>query len=140
MKNSLTFQILAIISGLILGSGVNILLINISSSIIPPPNGIDTSTMEGLTAALPLFEPKHYLFPFLAHAGGTFIGAMFSTLIAKRKQFILAMIIGCLFLLGGILNVVMLPSPLWFSLVDLILAYLPMAYLGYLIGMKIKKQ
>lgn len=140
MKNSLTFQILAVISGLILGSGVNILLINISSSIIPPPNGIDTSTMEGLTAALPLFETKHFLFPFLAHAVGTFIGAMFSTLIAKSKKFILAMMIGCLFLLGGILNVVMLPSPLWFSLVDLILAYLPMAYLGYLIGMKIKKQ
>jgi hypothetical protein len=136
-----TFKnILAVISGLILGSGVNILLINISGSIIPPPNGADVSTVEGLTAALPLFEPKHFLFPFLAHAFGTITAAIFSTLIAQTKQQVLAMIIGCLFLLGGILNIVMLPSPLWFSLVDLILAYLPMAYLGYVIGMKIKKQ
>jgi hypothetical protein len=136
-----TFKnILAVISGLILGSGVNILLINISGSIIPPPNGADVSTVEGLTAALHLFEPKHFLFPFLAHAFGTITAAIFSTLIAQTKQQVLAMIIGCLFLLGGILNIVMLPSPLWFSLVDLILAYLPMAYLGYVIGMKIKKQ
>ena len=140
MKNSLFNRFLAVISGIILGSAVNMVLIEMSGSIIPPPNGVDVTTMEGLIKALPFFETKHFLFPFLAHAGGTFIGAMFSTLIAKSKQFILAMIIGCLFLLGGILNVVMLPSPLWFSLVDLILAYLPMAYLGYLIGMKIKKQ
>jgi hypothetical protein len=140
MKNSLFNRFLAVISGIILGSTVNMVLIEMSGSIIPPPNGVDVTTMEGLIKALPFFETKHFLFPFLAHAGGTFIGALFSTLIAKSKQFILAMIIGCLFLLGGILNVVMLPSPLWFSLVDLILAYLPMAYLGYLIGMKIKKK
>jgi hypothetical protein len=27
-----------------------------------------------------------------------------------------------------------LPSPLWFNITDLCLAYLPMAWLGYLIG------
>ena len=137
---SATFKnILAVISGLILGSGVNILLINISGSIIPPPNGADVSTVEGLKAALPLFEPKHFLFPFLAHALGTLTGALFATMIAKSKQRALSLIIGILFLIGGIMNVVMLPSPIWFTVTDLLFAYIPMVYLGYSLGMKFKK-
>jgi hypothetical protein len=137
---SATFKnILAVISGLILGSGVNILLINISGSIIPPPNGADVSTVEGLKAALPLFEPKHFLFPFLAHALGTLTGALFATMIAKSKQRALSLIIGILFLIGGIMNVVMLPSPIWFTVTDLLFAYIPMVYLGYSLGMNFKK-
>jgi len=31
---------------------------------------------------------------------------------------------------GGIANVLMLPSPLWFSIVDLAGAYLPVAFLA----------
>jgi len=38
------------------------------------------------------------------------------------------------FLMGGIMSVCMLPSPLWFTLVDLIGAYLPFGYLGYLLS------
>jgi hypothetical protein len=129
-------RILAVVSGLILGSVCNMFLISISGSVIPPPIGVDVSTMEGLKAALPLFEPKHFLFPFLAHAVGTLTGALFATMIAKSKQRGMSMIIGILFLIGGIINIVMLPSPIWFSVTDLLLAYIPMAYWGYSIGMK----
>lgn len=131
-------NVLAVISGLILGSGVNMVLIQISGTIIPPPNGVDVTTMEGLLKALPLFEPKHFLFPFLAHAIGTLTGAVFASLIAKDKQMQLALTVGILFLIGGVMNVIMLPSPLWFNIVDLVLAYLPMAYLGNMIGIRFK--
>jgi hypothetical protein len=76
-----------------------------------------------------LFEPKHFIFPFLAHAVGTFIGAYVAGRIASRKM-LFAMLIGIIFLIGGIVNVLILPSPAWFSAVDLLLAYLPMAYLA----------
>jgi hypothetical protein len=135
-----TFRnILAVISGLILGSTFNWLFLEVGGTIIPPPAGADVSTMEGLKSALPFFEPKHFLFPFLAHAVGTLTGALFATMIAKSKQRALSLIIGILFLIGGIMNVVMLPSPIWFSITDLLLAYIPMAYLGYSLGMKFKK-
>ncbi len=42
----------------------------------------------------------------------------------------LAISVGVLFLIGGISNVMLLPSPLWFSVTDIALAYLPMAWLG----------
>jgi hypothetical protein len=42
----------------------------------------------------------------------------------------MARIVGVFFLIGGIMMVVQVPSPLWFSIVDLALAYIPMACIG----------
>jgi hypothetical protein len=47
-----------------------------------------------------------------------------------------ALVIGAFFLIGGAMMVFMLPSPLWFSVVDLALAYFPMAWLGGKIGIR----
>jgi hypothetical protein len=134
--NPILRNTLAVIIGLFVGSVVNMGIILISGSIIPPPNGADVTTMEGLQATMHLFEPKHFLFPFLAHAIGTFAGALTTVLIAASHKTKLAFVIGAFFLLGGIVNVYSLPSPLWFSAVDLIFAYLPMAYLALKIGTK----
>ncbi len=49
--------------------------------------------MEGLKASLLLFEAKHFVFAFLAHA----LGALF-----------------------GIANAFMLPSPLWFNAIHML--------------------
>jgi hypothetical protein len=124
-------NILALFAGLAIGSMVNMGLINMSSSAIPPPLGADGTTMEGLKASMHLFEPKHFLFPFLAHALGTLVGAAVTAFIAACRKFHLAMLIGVIFLAGGISSVLMLPSPLWFNVVDLAGAYLPMAWIGW---------
>lgn len=130
-------NILAIVAGAVVGSAVNMGIIMVSGSIIPPPEGVDNTTVEGLKAGIHMFQPKHFLFPFLAHALGTFIGALLAALIASTRKMLFAMIIGVFFLAGGIANILMLPSPLWFTLVDLLAAYLPMAFLaGWLVQLK----
>ena len=123
-------NILAIVLGLVAGSLVNGGIIQISSSVIAPPEGVDVMTAEGLKAGLHLFEPKHFLMPFLAHALGTLFGAFVAAKICAGPKMLYAMIIGFFFLFGGISMIFMVPSPLWFSIVDLTLAYLPMAFLG----------
>lgn len=128
--NPIVKNILAVIAGIIIGGALNMGIIMISGSVIPPPEGVDLTTMEGLKASMHLMEPKHFLMPFLAHALGTFLGALIAALIVPAQKMKLAMIIGGWFLLGGILNILMLPSPLWFTFTDLIGAYFPMAYLG----------
>lgn len=128
--NPIVRNILAVVAGIIIGSAVNMGIIMISGSIIPPPNGADVTTAEGLKAAMHLFQPKHFLMPFLAHALGTFAGALLASLIAANRKMIFAMVIGVFFLAGGIASVLMLPSPLWFTVVDLVGAYIPMAYLA----------
>jgi hypothetical protein len=128
--NPIFKNILAAICGLVTGSVINMSIIMISGSIIPPPAGADISTTEGLTASMHLFEPRHFIFPFLAHALGTFAGAFFASLIAANHKLKFAMGIGIFFLAGGIASVFMLPSPLWYTVLDLGLAYIPMGYLA----------
>ncbi len=128
--NPIIKNILAVVVGIIIGSVVNMAIIMISGSIIPPPNGADVTTMEGLKASLHLFEPKHFIMPFLAHALGTFVGAFVAALIAANNKIKFAMVIGFVFLIGGISNVIMLPSPTWFTILDLGLAYIPMGYIA----------
>ncbi len=128
--NPILKNILAVIAGVAGGSIVNMGIIMISSSIIPPPAGADVTTVEGLKAVMHLFEPKHFLLPFLAHALGTFAGASLAAFIAANSKMLIALGIGVFFLAGGITNIVMLPSPLWFTVVDLVGAYIPMGYLA----------
>ncbi len=128
--NPIIKNILAVISGILIGSAVNMGIILISGSIIPPPEGADVTTTESLKATIHLFQPKHFIFPFLAHAIGTFVGAYLAALIAATHRLKFAFGIGVFFLAGGISSVLILPSPTWFIILDLVVAYIPMAYLA----------
>ncbi|PJZ57399.1 hypothetical protein [Leptospira barantonii] len=128
--NPILKNILALVAGAVLGSVVNMGIITASGSIIAPPEGADVTTMEGLKASMHLFQPKHFILPFVAHAFGTLVGAYVAALISASHKIIFAMVIGVLFLAGGIANVMMLPSPIWFAVVDLVGAYLPMGFIG----------
>ncbi len=128
--NPIVKNILAVLAGVIIGGAVNMGIIMVSSSIIPPPEGAVLTTMEGLKASMHLMQPKHFLMPFLAHAIGTFVGAFIAATIAANNKMKFALGVGGWFLLGGIANIFMLPSPIWFTIVDLVGAYIPMGYLA----------
>jgi len=124
-------NILAVILGFLAGSAINMGLLMVGGSLVPPPPGADVNTMEGMKSAMLLFAPKHFLVPFLAHALGTLAGAAAAAWFARSNKLAMAMVVGALFLAGGVAAVMMLPSPLWFSALDLVVAYIPMAYLGW---------
>ena len=129
---------LAVLVGLTIGSLINGAIISISSTVIAPPEGVDVNTVEGLKAGIHLFEPKHFLVPFIAHAMGTFVGAILTTIIAVTHKLKFALAIGIIFLIAGIVNVIMLPAPVWFNISDLLLAYIPTAFLAYKLANKNK--
>lgn len=129
-------NIVAVLVGLIVGSAVNMGVIMISGSIISPPEGVDLSNVESLKANMHLFEFRHFIMPFVAHAFGTFAGALLAGTIAVSHKMKFAIVIGLFFLAGGITNVFMLPSPVWFTITDLVGAYIPMAWLASLLFKK----
>jgi hypothetical protein len=129
-------NILAVIIGLIIGSVVNMGLVIVGSSLIPAPAGVDMNNLESLKASAHLLEGKHFIFPFLAHAIGTLAGALVASLIGASSRMILAFIVGGLFLIGGIAAAFMIPAPIWFIALDLLIAYLPMAWLGWKLSSK----
>lgn len=131
-------NLLAIIVGVVAGAAVNMLLVSISPMLIPAPAGVDVNNAESLSLGIHLFEPRHFIMPFLAHALGTLVGALVAYLIAASHKNRFAYVIGVFFLCGGIAASYMIPAPVWFISLDLLLAYLPMAWLGILLGNKLQ--
>jgi hypothetical protein len=122
---------LAVACGLVLGSAVNMALIMVSGHVIPPPAGADMTTAEGIRAALPQLEAKHFLFPFIAHAFGSLVGAFIATKIAPLHKLVAALIVGSFFFVGGVMAARMIPAPTWFIALDLVGAYFPFAFFGF---------
>jgi hypothetical protein len=123
-------NVLAVVVGIIVGGIVNTALVAIGPMVVPPPSGVDMTTAEGLQAGMALLAPRHFVFPWLAHAVGTLVGALVAARLARSHRLPLAMIVGVVFLAGGIMAAQMIPAPTWFVALDLIGAYLPMAWLG----------
>jgi hypothetical protein len=122
------------LAGIIIGGGVNMALITLSPSLIPPPAGVDVSDVDSLSRGMHLFQPRHFVMPFLAHALGTLAGALAAYLIAATYKAQMAYLIGVAFLCGGLAASFMIPAPAWFIALDLLAAYLPMAWIAIQIG------
>ena len=128
--NKIVRNVLAVITGIVLGSVVNMGIINLQYFFIALPEGVDVTNTESLKSSMHLFEPKHFIFPFLAHAIGTLGGAYLAARIAASHKMNIALGIGIFFLIGGISMVFLIPSPIWFAILDLSLAYIPMGWLS----------
>jgi len=116
-------NILAVIAGIVIGSAINMGFIVAGGEILPLPTGINPMNAE-------LWELKYFLFPFLAHAIGTLSGTFITAKLSASYHKALAYLIGAFFLAGGIAMVYILPAPSWFINIDLIFAYIPMAWIG----------
>lgn len=137
--NIILRNIAAVITGLFLGSLANMAIVSLGPVLIPSPVGADMTTVEGLQQAMPLLQPRHFVAPFVAHALGTLVGALAAYWIAGSRKKLFAWVIGVLFLCGGIAASAMIPAPAWFKAVDLLLAYLPMAWLATVIGARTQR-
>lgn len=129
--NPILKNILALVAGIIIGSIVNIGIIMLGHALVPPPEGMNPMDLESLKEFMPLFTPAHFIGPFLAHALGTLVGAFATSKIAASHQLKFALGVGIWFLYGGISMVIDFPSPMWFNILDLAVAYLPMAWIGW---------
>ena len=121
----------AVVAGAVVGGAVNMDLIVAGAKLLPPPSGVDVNDVASIDAHIGEYSVAQLLSPFLAHALGTLAGALVAALVAPQARLRVAFAIGALFLAGGIMAVRMIPSaPLWFDALDLVVAYLPMAFLG----------
>lgn len=132
-------NIMAVVLGWLGGSVINMGLIQ-TGHLLFPISGIDPDDMGALAAVMPTLGTEYFIFPFLAHALGTLVGAFLAGIIAANHKMAFSLSIGGLFLVGGILVNYMLPGPLWFAIVDILIAYIPMAWIGGMMAVKISKK
>lgn len=134
--NPLVRNILAVITGAIVGMAANMGMLVLLNKLIPAPDGVDFNNMETIVAAMEAgkYELKHFITPFVAHSAQALAGAFVAVKLGANNYLTLAIIIGIFSLIGGIAAVVMIPAPLWYNIVDLVFAYIPMAYFGWILA------
>lgn len=95
------------------------LIQRLGHTVYPPPEGLISTDRAALTeyvAGLPLGA---LLFVLGSYGGGTLLGGWVAGRIAADRKLLHAMIVGAIQLLFGVLNVAMIPHPLWFVVVAL---------------------
>ena len=130
--NPLIKNLLASFAGFIVMMAVNMGLIMLLGNIFSPPEGVNPNDVNSINNNLHRYTVFQLIMPFLAHAGGTLVGTMTAAKIANSHKMLIVMMLAAVHFSGGAMMVSMLSnSPLWFNVLDLGVAYFPMAWLGY---------
>jgi len=102
----------------------------INYSLFPMPEGLevtDTEAMKKYVAGLPMTA---YIIVLLSHILGAFVGAWVGSVVADSHERKISIGIGSFLLIMGLINLLSIPHPVWFIIVDL-LVFIPSALLGH---------
>ena len=126
-------NIVAGVAGVVI-AGVLVWLVEmIGHSVYPPPPGLDFADPDAMRAYVGTMPTGAFLFVggawFIATLAGTFAACK----IGDAKPMIFAIIVGGLMLVATAANLIMIPHPLWFSIVGII-GIIVAAWLGMTLG------
>lgn len=105
-----------------------------SQLMYPMPAELDPGDPEQLRQWVSTLPIGAFLFVLASHFAGTFAAGLACQLVARQPWPLGALIVGTFFTLGGILNLIAIPHPTWFAIVDLML-FFPAAWLGMRLGL-----
>lgn len=129
-------RIFSILSGVIAGAIVMGIGEMISHTIYPMPEDLDQSDLQALKDYISALPIGAFIAVLVAHALGSLAGGLVASKMAKVQKRSAALFAGLILLLAGVLNLISIPHPLWFSIADIAL-YTPMAILGYYLMKKL---
>jgi hypothetical protein len=107
-------NILAVIVGIIVGMALNMALIQLNSLVLfPIPPGTDMNNPEQLNAYIASLPATAFIVVVLAHLGQSFVGASVAARLGASHPMRLAMIVGTVALIGGLMAMSMVDGPDW---------------------------
>ena len=101
----------------------------------PLPAGTDLYDVDSVAKYIGHLPATAFVFELLIYIVSSFLAGLLSSLLSKRESARPPVVVGIVLTLAGLYNVINLPQPLWFSVLNLIV-YLPFAYLGFLVVRK----
>ena len=110
----------------------------LSHLIYPPPSNVDKATVEQLREIMNSVPPMALVLVLLSGFLGAFVGGLIATMLMKTNDKIVALLVGAILTILGILNLVFVPHPIWF-IIPALLVYFIGAWLGMVIYSKLKK-
>ena len=122
-------NILAVIVGIFVGMAVNMALIQLNSLVLfPMPPGANMNDPAQFNAYIAELPHTAFILVLLAHLGQSFVGAWIAARLGTSHRMMLAMIVGTVSLLGGVMAMTMIDGPAW--LVIELPLYLVVAWLA----------
>lgn len=126
-------NVLAVVVGTVVAGVVIALVQALGHQVYPAATPADMKDPEALAALVASMPAGALWFVVAAYAAGSFVGGAAAAYIGRSFPMRLALVVGVLLLILGIINLVSIPHPLWFSVVSL-LVFLPAAWLGGKVG------
>lgn len=108
---------------------------SINQSIAPVPEGLGIDNKEGVQAYYETIPTVAHILVLLSHILGAGLGAYVAGKVGERPVRYIPLVIGGFLLLMGIIKLVTVPHPLWFTIVDLFV-HVPFALWGYSLATK----
>jgi len=125
VKNTLAF-----IFAIAIAAITTFLIILLGHYFVPIPDGIDTNDFESIKSNFHLYELKHFLFPLLAHAIGTFLASYTVSRFALSHKLWFVIGIGILFTLLSLSLSIRIGHFNWIGILEIV-QYIPFSLLGY---------
>ncbi len=110
----------ALIAGIVTAFASIYLIEMLGHMIYPPPADLDFSDPEAIRPYIATLPIIALLFPMFGWFVGAFAGSLVADFCGDAKPYVFAAIVGGLVLAGTIANLIIIPHPLWFSIISLI--------------------
>ena len=133
MQHRIMRNAIALLAAIVLGGLVVLLVQSISLALYPPPADLDWQDADQVNDFISGLPTGAFLIVLLSHLGGALVAGWTCGLIVRRKWLGGAIALGVFFTLAGISNLLAIPHPTWFAIVDTV-GYLPCAVLGLTVG------
>jgi len=118
---------LGALAGLVAGFAAIMIVQTIGHKVYPPPPGLDPKDAEALKALIGSMPTGALLFVLCSYAVGSLAGGFVASKIGQHVA--PALIVGALLMAAGVANLMSIPHPTWFTVINLLL-FVPLAYAG----------
>ena len=106
-------DLLAVVLGMLAGMAVNMTFVLLALFLHPMPEGVDFSDKEAMPAYFAGIPAVGFVIILIAHLGQAFFGGLVAALISRDRPRSMALVIGGLSLIAGVINLIDLPHPTW---------------------------
>jgi hypothetical protein len=129
-------NVIALITGMVLSIMAIFSIQMVNYQLFPLPSDLDPNDMASMTKHAATLPALAHWIVIISHIVGCIVGGYIISKIADHSLDKLSLGFGFFLMILGFVNIIRMPHPLWFSILDM-LVYLPSAYLGYLIARKL---
>ena len=122
-------NILAVVIGVVAGWIVFTVIQAVLPFIFPPTVYLDLNSQAAIEAYMASITPAMFAVVLAGYAIGSFIAGLLIGKVAESKGNVIPLVVGGFFMIGWILNLIMLPHPKWVAIVGFFM-FIPFTVLG----------